>query len=332
MLLPPQVFSADLTAAEFRTIVVLYQLSHGDVITATTDELAEMTGYSTETLRRAFRGLESKELLVTTRTKRNFGRFYFNTYRLLVPAVPHEAVGRSENAEEPAPLEPVGSTHGQLPKQSLATCTKLPTTASKTHYVRLTLARDARKVEGEEPTMVNRFTDDFEGGGVGGLLPDDVLAKEEPWRKKPVPNSRKTATEFADRLRKANPYTPGLVNVLKFSVILSKYRKEHSVPYEVERAVVDLWFEDPRNSASVESLTPEKLMAKFLAFYRSNLRSAYALAAIPWPGDEPSATVVSPVSAGTAIYASDGSPFPDSPGGRKHLAEYEDRLLRRATQ
>lgn len=329
MILPPEVFSAELSAAEFKTIVAMYQVAENGTVTESTDSLAELTGYSTESLRRAFRGLEAKGLLVTSRTRRNLGKYFVNTYRLTAE-LPHKAVGWTESQEE-LPHKDLGST-AVYDELTLATGSQSLAVVSKTRYARLTLARDARKVRKEDSKMVNRYVDDFEGGGVGGLLPDDIAAKEDPWQKKSVPNSRKTATEFAARLRKANPYTPGLVNILKFSIMLSKYRKEHSVPYEVERAVVDLWFEDPRNSEGIESLTPEKLMAKFLAFYRSNIRAAYVLASVPWPGDDSSATVISPVSAGTTIYASDGSPFPDSPGGRKHLAEYEARLLRRTSR
>jgi hypothetical protein len=179
--------------------------------------------------------------------------------------------------------------------------------------------------------MVNRFVDDFDGGGVGGLLPEEVQAKDDPWRKKSGPGTRAVAAAFTARLRKANPLSPGIVNSQKLALLLSKYRKDHQVPPPVEQAIIDLWFEDPRNSTDLYRFTADQYMGVFLAFYRKNLRSGYAVAGIPWPGEDASATVVTPVPPGTTLYASDGSAFPDTPGGRKHLSEYEARIRERTS-
>jgi DNA-binding MarR family transcriptional regulator len=87
MNLPPEFFATELTATEFKVVVSLYHLSGPEwLVEATTDELGVLTGYSAESLRRAFRGLEKAGLLDTVRTKRNFGKWSKNRYQLVLPS------------------------------------------------------------------------------------------------------------------------------------------------------------------------------------------------------------------------------------------------------
>jgi hypothetical protein len=349
MLLPPEIFSSDLTGAEFKTLVALYQVAEKDIVTASTEELAGMTGYSTESLRRAFRGLEEKNLILITRTKRNFGRFYFNVYRLLLPPpphnpvdspphIPHKPVGWSAEVEAAPSHTDVGSTLSDLPIQSMTNRNQLA--IRKTHYVRLTLARDARKVKGKSTPMVNRYEDDFDGGGAAGLLPEELDAKDQKRNRKSQPNTRHTATDISRRLSEANPLVPKMLNVMALAKILAQYRRQYSVPHEVEKAIVELWFEEPRNVTGIESLTPAQLLGKFLHFYRANIVAGYAHAGMSWnESTSAPATVIFSAPSHTSPaaqllaqqppVASDGTTFSDTPGGRKHLAEYESRLLER---
>ena len=68
MNLPPEIFDAGLSSSEFKTIVAMHHLATPEGrVDVSKDELTILTGFSAETLRRAFRGLESAGLLETTR-------------------------------------------------------------------------------------------------------------------------------------------------------------------------------------------------------------------------------------------------------------------------
>jgi hypothetical protein len=116
MNLPPEFFATELTATEFKVVVSLYHLSGPEwLVEATTDELGVLTGYSAESLRRAFRGLEKAGLLDTVRTKRNFGKWSKNRYQLVLPS--HNTVDSepepslvSVGWSEPPSHKSVGST------------------------------------------------------------------------------------------------------------------------------------------------------------------------------------------------------------------------------
>jgi hypothetical protein len=330
MNLPPEVFSADLSSAEFKTLMALYALSDGDVVRATTVELATLTGYSTETLRRAFRGLEEKQLLLITRTKRNLGKHYFNVYRLLLQAhdTPHKAVGCTEQleAEEQSstPHSLVGSTGGQVPLQVIATRTEVTSSRSKTRYARLTRRRSAPPREEGTTLMVNRWHDEDEGLAGVGFLDEGGNTAPPPKKPKAQPPSQRTAAEFSRLLKEKNPYTPGLVNVRTLSQVFARYRREHSVPYEVEAVLPQLFVEDNHNWNDLERLTAKQVTGRILNFYRNNLRAAYLTAGVEYPETGSTAAEAKPEE--SFIYATDGTPFPDTSNGRRARDRFNDHL------
>lgn len=83
--LPREFFSDELNANERGVLIALYHLADSrGVVDATMDELTMLTGLGREAMRRTMRKLESLEMLLTTRTKRNFGKLSKNRYKVLV--------------------------------------------------------------------------------------------------------------------------------------------------------------------------------------------------------------------------------------------------------
>lgn len=87
--LPENLFNGDmdLTDKEFRVLVALYFMSEGrpKLKKSHVQISACVNGASTETIRKATKGLRDKGLIDYHRTKRNFGRLYVNEYELLHP-------------------------------------------------------------------------------------------------------------------------------------------------------------------------------------------------------------------------------------------------------
>lgn len=87
--LPENLFNGetDLTDKEFRVLISLYYMSEGrPKIKKSHVQISEyVNGASTETIRKATKGLREKGLIDYRRTKRNYGRLYINEYELLHP-------------------------------------------------------------------------------------------------------------------------------------------------------------------------------------------------------------------------------------------------------
>jgi hypothetical protein len=332
MSLPSEFFSTDLSPSEFKTAVSLYHLSDSKgQVTATTEELSILTGYSAESLRRAFRGLEAAGLLETTRTKRNFGKWSKNQYQLVLPS--HNPVDL-----EPEPShKAVGSTADYVPSDTMTTMIT-GSQVSNTRNTSYFLVR-AAGASGEE-IVVSNWKDDDDGiAGVG--LFEDELDGGQP---KPKVDKRKSSTrnlrpesewttndiaaEFSQQLGKRFPYTPGLVNTAALRGALSNYRRQYGTSPEVEMQLMRMFFADQHNLKNADS-EAHRIHGRYLNMFKTHLNKAYEIL-----GLEPNHRVTnlpSGVSSETElsdkyVYASDGRKFDRSIVGRSALKRYEEKL------
>jgi hypothetical protein len=227
--LPHEFFSHDLTDGELRVLVALYHLADANgVVTATMEELTILTRLGREAMRRAMRKLEEREILLTTRTKRNLGKLSKNRYKVLVTEPVKQVydplrAGNSwgvlgevpvENAPEGGMVSTDNASaerHGESGALSLSReastasspvdkSTELPGLTSYIANKQVSVALGtsflkgradgAPKIETEERDM-NRWSadDDFVGGV--GLFEEEVAPSGKP---KPKPNKRSAST------------------------------------------------------------------------------------------------------------------------------------------
>lgn len=332
MSLPSEFFSTDLSAVEFKTAVSLYHLSdNAGRVDVTTEELTVLTGYSAESLRRAFRGLEAAGLLETTRTKRNFGKWSKNRYQLVLPS--HRAV---ESEPEPS-HKAVGSTADYVSSDTVTTMTT-GSQVSNTRNTSYFLVR-AGGASGEE-IVVSRWRDDDDGIAGVGLFEDEM----DGGQPKPKVDKRKSSTrnlrpesewttndiaaEFSQQLGKRFPYTPGLVNTAALRGALSTYRTKYGTSPEVEMQLMRMFFDDERNLKNADS-EAHRIHGRYLNMFKTHLSKAYEIL-----GLEPNQRITG-ITSGVSytdsgrdeyVYASDGRKFDNSIAGRSALTRYEKKL------
>jgi hypothetical protein len=338
MSIPPEFFSTELNAVEFKTVVALYHLADRRMLVeATTEELSILTGYSTESLRRAFRGLEKSGLLATTRTKRNWGKLSRNKYTLLLPS--HKLVEiEDESSHSPvgwkvlSPHNLVGSTGGTTWLRNTNSLTSI--NENTTYSLKSTEGEFEKKEESMEkwrPRGEDTTGDDEIGGF--GLFEDEVPAAVKPsistnkrdtrtrgrrpefeW----TPND--VAAEFAFQLGRRFPYIPGLISVRELRGALAKYRSQHGTTADIEMEIQRMFFEDQRNWQNAEK-NPKDIHRKYLAMFRTHMTQAYERLSLDSP-----IFIEEEVRKENFVYASDGRKFENSFLGQKRLAQYEEKL------
>ena len=298
MTLPEAITKLPLTRSESKTIEAIYRSSVDGVSDISTEELGRETGYTMETLRRAFRKLESLGVLRTERTKKNYspkltGRFANNRY--------HVNVWSSD----------VGSSYGQGDSNSNTVGNKKDTT-----YL--------SNAKGEE---VKSFDNGDDIGGFG-LFEEDIqkpavkINKRDPKTRGRRPEEEWTvydvASEFSFQLGRKFPYTPGLVNVAAISGALRKYRAEYGTTSTIEMEILRKFFSDERNYRNADQ-SPEKVHSWYLRMMKTHM--ADVLQDFDMPVD-------TGVTEDTEefLYALDGKRFDKSFAGRKALESYEGKL------
>jgi hypothetical protein len=332
--IPVEIFEKDLTPAEFRVIVSLYHVADGrGVANILQDELSELTKYSPEHLRRTIRSLESRELVVTTRKKRNFGKYHRNVYQLVV--VPeyvspsHTQVGSTKSLPEKSPSHTqVGSTYNCITNKLTSTNPVINT--SYLLHVRTSAH------EGKEIKVGKWNWDEDENLGGVGLFEEEIAQKNSP--KKPSKSDARTrnqrpdyewtpfdtAAEFGELLHQKFPDMPRLINTRNLGMILSKYRRELNTTALVELELIKIFFADERNLAYV-ARNPKKAMGVFLNLFKSRLSDVFERLVC-----RPLSVIMSPKLTGTPsfLYATDGIKFENNLVGRKALQLHEERLAR----
>jgi DNA-binding Lrp family transcriptional regulator len=295
-----------LNKSEERTWIAFTQLvDRWGFVNSTMIELGEMLGYSRETLRQAIRGLESKGLVETTRTKRNFGKLYKNRYKL---------VGLASTADYGITYQTDNVTIKEI----------------NTSY--LFGAEAPRKAEMKKEIKVgmNRWTDDDDLAGVGKFDPEIGIAREGTTVSKRDPKTRflrpqeewtaaDVASEFSSRVYARVRGIPGLVNTAKVRGALSKNRANHGMTAQIELEIMDMFFGDERFLQEARK-NPQHIPGRFLRMFTTHLDKALENLGLP-PVDYTEPQVVD--SSSKYVFASDGKAFDNSMPGRKRRDKYE---------
>lgn len=298
MTLPEAITKLPLTRSESKTIEAIYRSSVDGISDISTEQLGQETGYTMETLRRAFRKLESLGVLRTERTKKNYspkltGRFANNRY--------YVNVGSSD----------VGSSYDQGDSNSYTVVNRKSTTYSF-------------NVKGEEV----RSYDDGDNIGGFGLFEEEIakpvvkINKRDPKTRGKRPEHEWTvydvSSEFSYQLGRKFPYTPGLVNVAAISGALRKYRTEYGTTAVVEMEILRKFFSDERNYRNADQ-SPEKVHSWYLRMMKTHMSEV--LNNFDMPEDDEVSTDVDEF-----LYAVDGKRFDNSFAGRKALEAYEIKV------
>lgn len=313
-----------LSPGEMRTLLALRHVADlNDKAKVTMEELGELTGYSRESLRLAMRGLEERNLVATSRTKRNLGRLYKNEYQLLPENWEKPEILASTEVEE-TKTTVVNFQENLASTDSTVVLSNLDTKVNK-DFVFIYAAKPHR-----EEKVVNRWNDDDDIGGFG-LLEGEVpgsqkqgpVARNNPKSRHQRPQDQWTTYDIASELA-AGLYdrirgVPGLINVRKLGPILGKYRKDYGTNALIELEVMEMMFEDEKLLAKVK-----KDPANAWRFYLSLLTRRGQQAQDNLGVDE----VFDKVADTSYVYASDGKKFDNSMPGRASLSRYEEKLKR----
>lgn len=337
MSIPGEFFEKELTAVEFKTAIALYSRADSRLqVEISTEDLATLTGYSQESLRRAFRGLEAAGILETTRTKRDFGKWSKNKYQLVLPS--HKAVG-----SEPEPShKAVGSTGGHVVPPSSITISKPVTSNTNLRSTSYFLVRTGGAHMGKEIVVPKWNPDEDEGLAGFGLFEEDVQAKEaklapkvskrDPWTRNQRPMEQWTtadvAAEFSHQMWLRFPKSVTLVNRQRLAGALRGYRSKYDTNATIEMELLKMFFEDDRNLRDAEKY-PEKIHGWYLNMFKSHMtralerlgmESTQRLLNSQLESDKVTSSAVE------EIFASDGTPFDNSLIGRRALEQYEKQM------
>jgi hypothetical protein len=309
---------ASLAAVELKTLLALQsKMDANGIVKLTTKELAKLTGYSTASLRRGFRGLEQKGYLQTTRTRRNLAKYSYNIYKVLITLTnersTHDYVSTSNQ---------VLSTTDIVTNITDTTVITISTKAINTSYL---LGATAPR---EEKHMVNRWSEDEDEGGFGRLFDEEKIKKQKPLSKRD-PKTRHqrpheewtaadTASEFAYRAYDRIRGIPGLINTKNLRGALAANRAKFGITALIEVEIMDKFFSDERNLNAIRKM-PLKAHGIFLRAITENVTQVVEDLKL----DDVSSEESIPLD---YVFASDGKKFDNSMRGREKLKIYEKSI------
>lgn len=320
-----------LEPAEARTLLALRHLAGPErLVEATAERLGELTGYSPATLRRSLRGLEERGLVITTRTKKAFGKFSVNRYAL--PSL------TDERREAEPSLTDERSTHGQLVSMTTNTSHTSTSTMYNYHDSQLKRRRYREVLVGTDrwkPRGEDTAGDDEIGGF--GLFEDEKPAavkhklstdKRDPKTRGRRPQEEWTAAdvavEFSFQLSRKYPYLPGTFQTSPLRGALAKNRKQYGITALIELEILRLFLGDERNHKDAEQ-KPDILYKRYLKMFQTHMSEALKNLGMPSMKELADADVVHD-KVDEFVYASDGRAFDNSIPGRRKLQKYEEKL------
>ena len=326
MELPDKLLDLGLTPNSLYLIATLkrYENRWGTV-ELSIEQLSEFTRWSQATVKRELSTLKTLTLLIVTRKKRNGGKYHYNIYQLNLPEIASELPSSPEINCEPltSPTTVLPEITSELSTVSLSTNMTTKQTSNK--QLSTTYLIETSTSMKERISMVNKWNGDDDIAGVG-LFEDEQLpaaqkynkrdAKTRHWRAKEEWTAADVATEYSLRLNKKIIGIPNLVSVSRLTPILAKYRKDIGTTAALEMRIMDMFFDDERNIVALRK-DVSKAIPYFLHALKVNMVQAQETL--------PSTQVDTERSTGY-VYASDGTAFDDSMGGRKNLTKYEKSL------
>ena len=262
------------------------------------EELSELTGSSRTTLWRALAVLTGKGLVETTRTKRSFGKFYKNRYKVI--------------QFETSTASPVSLS------------SSLTTTATVLVKVKSTSYSFCAFRTGKASLMVNNWKEEDEGmsfGLIEGTKPTEKISKADPktrnMRSQDEWTAMDVASEFATRVYANVRGIPGLVNTMNLRGALSRNRTKHGIDAATEMRIMDKFFGDSRNINTIKKF-PKSTTGLFLNYITNNIVEMSNSVTI-----EEALTIADELE---FLIASDGRKFDKSMPGRIALGRYEKKL------
>jgi len=345
---PDELLLLSLEPVEARTLLALRHLASSErLVEATTESLGELTGYSPASLRRGLRGLEKAGLVETTRTKKEFGKFAQNRYKLTQPPLtdkrwePKPSLTDDSVGQEPS-LTDERSTHGQvvdianidIPTSSHTVYNYSDSHMRKKKYKEVRVGSERWKPKGEDTSG------DDDIGGVG-LFDDEkpaaVKHKLSTDARDPKTRGRRpqenwtaadVAVEFSFQLSRKYPYLPGTFQTSPLRGALAKNRKQYGITPLIELEILRLFLGDARNHKDAEQ-KPDLLYKRYLKMFQTHMSEALKNLGMPSMKDMAD-TDVAREEVDEYVYASDGRSFDNSIPGRRMLEKYEDKLARNA--
>lgn len=275
-------------------------------IRLTMEELTALTNMSRTTLWRALTELTERGLIKTTRTKRNFGKWYKNVYKLI----------KGETKGET-------STTGQVDNDkviSLTTSTSHTMNINTSYLYSLGRVAPLKGIK-----MVNKWVDEDEGMMAFGSLE----TQKRPEKIKKIPATRHLrpqnewtandmAAEFTYRAYDKIRGIPAMVNTRSMAIALAQYRKKYGTTAADEIRAMDKFFVEEKNLLAMKRF-PKRSAGIFLNYLTQNIAETSDKVTIE--------QAIAMEDELEYIYASDGRKFVKSMSGRQELAEYEEGLL-----
>jgi len=304
---------------ELRTFIALRTLAKPDgEVSASMEELTQVTGYSRTTLFRTLSGLTDNNLIKTVRTKRNLGKLSYNKYQIVL--------GFKSEILKPSPSfnpETWVSEPGFKSETSTADyiATKVTTTNIDINNIKITnIAKEA--------TVVSKWKDDDDEIGGFGLLEGEVpssqkakpASKRDPKTRFQRPQEDWTAfdvaAEFSSRLYDEIRGIPGIIPTTQLGKILATFRQKYSFTSVVELEVLERFATDPNNAPLVRKDPGSAYKLYLHALMTQSGKVINELGMNDEFEQKPEKN----------IYASDGRRFDNSMPGRASLARYEEKL------
>lgn len=306
-----------LSDKEVRVIFTLWQPCQGGKAWRGIQELADACLTSRETIRQVLNSLEQKGYVRTERTKRNLGKMSTTLVYLTMPS----GVGMATKKDTSPCQADLASTDVQVVLSTNST-----STSTNNSWIYPSDKSRRRK----ELRVGRRWSDDdSELAGFGLLDTEDSkpkqTAKKNTGKTRHLrPQSEWTAldvaSEFTARLMSQFPGNLTLINTKNLAIALAKNRKDYGFSPELELVLMDKWFADERNLRNATT-RHQFLIGSFLNMFKSDVEDGYSKLGVRMPQVNPEVS-----TAVKKLYASDGTPYDDTPLGRRFLAMHEERL------
>lgn len=299
MLTMPSSLFKDITKpSHFKVAVALYSLADREgTIEISTKQLSDFCDVSESSLTRAFRDLEEKGYLETERTRKGFNRFSFNVYRLLRIEPSEGAESRTGKSIRALSVEwgiaEKNQNEASRPSSNVSDGENTEAVSQSLKDERSTAVKVADNAI--ESQVSHKEEEILRIPSPTGSTPKEFKSPEEnslkqPQAKKPLsmdPKDFRTrgrrpveswttwdvAAEFADRLQKAFPTRPTLINKKRLAKALLPMRSQYGSNAKAEMFLVDLFFLTRANIIAV-SREPHLAIGIFLNYFKTDLERA----------------------------------------------------------
>ena len=282
------------------------------------EDLGTLTSYSRETLRKGILELQTAELLMVRRTKRNLGKLSVNEYSLPCQA---------ELAWQPEPCQAeLASTAG---KGNHIAISNSDTTINQTSNRKLKFKGikvvNKWKDDGDEIAGFGLFGEEKSAGDKTALSTDKRDPKTRGRRPQEEWSTYDVAAEFKHQLNRLYPYIPALVNTKNLAGAMAKYRKENGTNALVELELLRMFIADPALHADWQKNQMHMYLYKrYLKLFQTHMPQA--LRNLGMEMSMPTKQF-DEVKARTAkLLASDGREFDNTIPGRMALERHEQKL------